>query len=390
MITAPTRRALLALATAAALVPAAPALAQTATPTPSASATPAPSATPTATPTPAPTQFLDGFSVSRPLIDVGETVDVTVRGAAGTEVSLFLGNFRAPEGTLIRTGVIGANGSFTWTGLRPGDSSVFFVRAPLIRVTTPQVTVRVRRTVTIGVEQRTRGVYAFSGQIARAEAGVQVTIARLDDQTKRVTGVASTRTTADGRYVIATSLPQGLAGYYAIAGAANGLDAGRSRLYGLLVNTTPGPAPATQSVSLDVGRSAGNVYLFSGAVSPGRSVPVTLARVVDGRLVGVAGGRSAANGGYVFRVPVAPGTHAFQVVTATARSRVYGLVVPAAPVAGPVPAAPVVTPPSGGGSVFYANCDAVRRAGAAPVRRGDPGYRPGLDSDGDGVGCAGD
>lgn len=43
----------------------------------------------------------------------------------------------------------------------------------------------------------------------------------------------------------------------------------------------------------------------------------------------------------------------------------------------------------GGGdsSVYYANCSEARAAGAAPVRIGDPGYRPGLDRDGDGVGC---
>ncbi|WP_258311501.1 excalibur calcium-binding domain-containing protein [Streptomyces sp. NWU49] len=29
---------------------------------------------------------------------------------------------------------------------------------------------------------------------------------------------------------------------------------------------------------------------------------------------------------------------------------------------------------SGGGGVSYANCAAARAAGAAPVRRGDPGY----------------
>ena len=45
---------------------------------------------------------------------------------------------------------------------------------------------------------------------------------------------------------------------------------------------------------------------------------------------------------------------------------------------------------SSGSSVYYANCDAVRAAGAAPIRRGDPGYSPKLDRDGDGVGCAGD
>lgn len=42
---------------------------------------------------------------------------------------------------------------------------------------------------------------------------------------------------------------------------------------------------------------------------------------------------------------------------------------------------------SGDGSVYYANCAAARAAGAAPVRRGDPGYAPKLDRDGDGIGC---
>ncbi|MFE5633994.1 excalibur calcium-binding domain-containing protein [Streptomyces sp. NPDC056543] len=41
-------------------------------------------------------------------------------------------------------------------------------------------------------------------------------------------------------------------------------------------------------------------------------------------------------------------------------------------------------------SVYYTNCDAVRAAGAAPLRVGEPGYRAGLDGDGDGVACAGD
>ncbi|WP_146792458.1 cell wall-binding repeat-containing protein [Agrococcus baldri] len=40
-----------------------------------------------------------------------------------------------------------------------------------------------------------------------------------------------------------------------------------------------------------------------------------------------------------------------------------------------------------GGSVYYANCDAVRRAGKAPLRIGQPGYRAGLDRDRDGVAC---
>ncbi len=70
-------------------------------------------------------------------------------------------------------------------------------------------------------------------------------------------------------------------------------------------------------------------------------------------------------------------------------------VVPPAP-------APVSTASAGGGSgsggtsttsatsdVYYANCTAVRAAGAAPLLAGEPGYRRALDRDGDGVACEG-
>jgi len=49
--------------------------------------------------------------------------------------------------------------------------------------------------------------------------------------------------------------------------------------------------------------------------------------------------------------------------------------------------------PSGSGgrrsSGAYANCTEARAAGAAPVRRGDPGYGSHLDRDNDGIGCEG-
>lgn len=57
------------------------------------------------------------------------------------------------------------------------------------------------------------------------------------------------------------------------------------------------------------------------------------------------------------------------------------------------PIAPPLAPPAGDatvpntGAVYFENCDAARAAGAAPVRRGDPGYRRGLDRDDDGVAC---
>lgn len=37
--------------------------------------------------------------------------------------------------------------------------------------------------------------------------------------------------------------------------------------------------------------------------------------------------------------------------------------------------------------VYYANCTEAREAGAAPIMKGEPGYRPALDRDNDGVAC---
>jgi hypothetical protein len=68
-------------------------------------------------------------------------------------------------------------------------------------------------------------------------------------------------------------------------------------------------------------------------------------------------------------------------------------IIPAAPVTGPVqttspaaPPSPTAAPPAAG-SVYYPNCAAVTAAGKAPLHRGDPGYRSGLDRDGDGLAC---
>lgn len=38
-------------------------------------------------------------------------------------------------------------------------------------------------------------------------------------------------------------------------------------------------------------------------------------------------------------------------------------------------------------SAFFPNCSAARAAGAAPIYRGEPGYRGQMDGDGDGIAC---
>jgi hypothetical protein len=55
-----------------------------------------------------------------------------------------------------------------------------------------------------------------------------------------------------------------------------------------------------------------------------------------------------------------------------------------APYVAPVPAPYVPPAPA---PAHYANCAAVKAAGAAPIRAGQPGYSRSLDRDGDGIGC---
>jgi hypothetical protein len=59
---------------------------------------------------------------------------------------------------------------------------------------------------------------------------------------------------------------------------------------------------------------------------------------------------------------------------------------PAAPAEVPT-AAPVPTAVPDGQTAPFTSCADARAAGAAPVRRGDPGYGPALDGDGDGIAC---
>ncbi|MCT1394675.1 excalibur calcium-binding domain-containing protein [Microbacterium sp. p3-SID338] len=61
--------------------------------------------------------------------------------------------------------------------------------------------------------------------------------------------------------------------------------------------------------------------------------------------------------------------------------------VPAPPAPAPVQPAPVEPAPAPPVNTFYANCDAVRAAGASPLYAGSPGYSRKQDRDGDGVAC---
>jgi hypothetical protein len=60
-------------------------------------------------------------------------------------------------------------------------------------------------------------------------------------------------------------------------------------------------------------------------------------------------------------------------------------VIPGLPVCDP--GGHTTPPPTSPGGVFYKNCDDARAHGATNIRSDQPGYRPGLDRDGDGVAC---
>jgi len=51
------------------------------------------------------------------------------------------------------------------------------------------------------------------------------------------------------------------------------------------------------------------------------------------------------------------------------------------------PDEPTPEPTSPRSYAYYKNCAAARRAGAAPIYRGEPGYRSKLDADNDGIAC---
>ncbi|MDC5699041.1 excalibur calcium-binding domain-containing protein [Intrasporangium calvum] len=68
-------------------------------------------------------------------------------------------------------------------------------------------------------------------------------------------------------------------------------------------------------------------------------------------------------------------------VTKTVTKTVRKTVTAVAPFAGSGGTAPKTS------NTYYANCDAARAAGVAPLYVGEPGYRSGLDRDNDGVAC---
>jgi hypothetical protein len=71
-----------------------------------------------------------------------------------------------------------------------------------------------------------------------------------------------------------------------------------------------------------------------------------------------------------------PAVEETQAITAPVKNR-----------ARPQPVAPQPTARDDGGAVYYKNCAEARATGAAPLHKGEAGYRPELDRDHDGTAC---
>ncbi len=87
-------------------------------------------------------------------------------------------------------------------------------------------------------------------------------------------------------------------------------------------------------------------------------------------------------------VPVAPAPPAPAPAPVVPEPVAPPVVAPAPVAPAPAPVAPAAVAPVAPGA-SYANCAAVRAAGAAPIYAGTPGFQAKFDGDGDGVGCEG-
>jgi hypothetical protein len=85
--------------------------------------------------------------------------------------------------------------------------------------------------------------------------------------------------------------------------------------------------------------------------------------------------------------PIVPPTAAAPAPPITTAAPAAPVTTRPAPVATTATAPPVIPPSNPPAVVYYANCTAAKAAGAAPLHVGEPGYRTGLDRDGDGVAC---
>ncbi|WP_427007066.1 excalibur calcium-binding domain-containing protein [Pseudarthrobacter sp. H2] len=134
-------------------------------------------------------------------------------------------------------------------------------------------------------------------------------------------------------------------------------------------------------------------YTLTTGVDPWSPSPVTLRYQWYRSKVAVVGATNAtytltaADAGATITVKVIASRTGYTTAGATspATSKIASGYVPPAPAPYEPPAPAPYEPPAP--VAYYANCDAVRAAGAAPLYASQPGYRGALDRDRDGIAC---
>jgi hypothetical protein len=143
------------------------------------SASPSPSSSPTPSPTGSPGCTTASTLLGTALISAMETASVTVTATRGSTVDLFAYTRPSTTYTIVRTGVVGNNGTISWD-IRPPRNTRLFAQQ---RGCAPgnQVVLGVRTTLSIAAVRNGTRNYTFSGDSLPARpGGLIVTLYRVN------------------------------------------------------------------------------------------------------------------------------------------------------------------------------------------------------------------
>jgi hypothetical protein len=182
--------------------------------------------------TPAPGDAAPTVTVALRRMVLGERATVRVTGAPGAAVELWAYSRPTTSYSLVRRGVLDAEGRASFEVAPRGNTRLY---ARVAGRNTATTTVDVAQTATLSISRTSGGAYRFSGQIAPARAGVEVTLMRKPAVGPAV--VASRALTdAAGRYRIDRRFGEsGTFGFYVDTRVTADNLAGRSPSYTVTV-----------------------------------------------------------------------------------------------------------------------------------------------------------
>ena len=170
-----------------------------ATPVPSAAAAPASAPTPTTAPSPSAAPSRPQVRVGSPALVAGQTSRVTVTGVPGSTVELLAYTRPATTYAVVRTLVVGPDGTATAVVRPLGNTRMYSRPAGSTAQGGDSVVLSVRASVSLRAARSGPRAYAFEGRVQPARAGQAVSVVRRDAAGREVL-VARTTTRADGTW----------------------------------------------------------------------------------------------------------------------------------------------------------------------------------------------